>query len=163
MHVLTTGTAIVALGVILGMTCSILVLKAHSKLNSSENDDFPNDESNTVEEEIAYNSKHSTFLLQGSTVLPLEAMGLSYNSHLLLSALGSTLKKVAPLMKSLARSANETWLTISVCLPIGLYYFTWIQLARINPQVIVPLWTKINFLSYIDGMLTIYCLYLPIS
>ena len=137
-HVLTTGTAILALGVISGLTCAILVLKSHSKLHSNDNDNPPHDESNTVEE-IASNSKHSTFLLQRSNVLPLEAMGLSYNSHFLLSALGSMLKKVAPLMESLAGSVNEALLTISVCLPIGLYYITWIQLARINPQVIVSL------------------------
>ena len=136
-HVLTTGTAFVALGVISGMTCFILVLKSHSKLQKNYNEEASYDEASKKdqEEEDDETSKHSTFLFQRSCIVPLESLGLSYSSNFFLSALYPLMKKAPALMIHFSESVNDVVLTTVVCLPIGLYYFIWITLARTNPQV----------------------------
>ena len=157
-HALTTGTALVVLGVISGLTCSILALKSYSKLRSNENDESRKEEKEGEEDEEeeeeedqqASSFKHSTFIFQKSCILPLESMGLSYNCNPLLSTLGSMLKRAAPFMLHLSRSVNDALLTIIICLPIGLYYLTWITLARLNPQVQGKI--SFNLISYL------YCL-----
>ena len=148
-HALTTGTALVVLGVISGLMCSIMALKSHSKLHSNENDESRKEEKEEEDQQTS-GSKHSTFIFQKSCILPLESMGLSYNCNPLLSTLGSMLKRAAPLMLHLSRSVNDALLTIVICFPLGIYYFTWISLARLNPQVQGEI--SFNLISYL------YCL-----
>lgn len=142
-HAFTTGTAIVSLGMISGLTCSILALKFHSKLHSNEyNEKLPHEDSRTEEksegEEDQQDSipKHSsTFIFQRSHILPLESMGLSYNSNYFISSLGSMFQRATPFILHLSGSVNDVFLTSVICFPIGFYYFTWISLANIYPQV----------------------------
>ena len=126
-HALTNGTTMLVIGVISGVTCAIPVHKSHSKLRSDK-DEVSHVERATDSEETDLQTARNNFL-------PMESMGLPYSSYSLLSALGSMLKKAAPIMLHLVESVNESLLTISVCLPVGLYYFTRITLARLNPQV----------------------------
>ena len=135
-HVFTTGTAIVSAGVISGVFCSILVLKSQSKLHN--HDEEGSYERGHPKEGDRQSSEYNIFLFQQSSILPLEGLGLDYGRHRFLSALGSGLKKAAPLMIYIADSTmSEGLLTAIVCLPIALFYFIWITLTRNAPQVIV--------------------------
>ena len=134
-HALTTGTVILVLGVISGVTCSMLVLKSDSKLQNGENAEDSCNNATTDNKEQLMSKHNSSFLFQRSDMLPFESMGISYSKNSFLSALGSMLKKAAPTMLHLSGSVNEALLTSVVCLPIGLYYLIWLSLVRINPKV----------------------------
>ena len=133
-HALTRGTVLLVLGVISGVTCSMLVLKSDSKLQNGENGDSCAQATTDNEKQLMSNH-NSSFLFQRSDMLPFESMGISYSKNSFLSAFGSMLKKAAPIMIHLSGSVNEALLTSVVCLPIGLYYLIWLSLVRINPKV----------------------------
>ena len=66
--------------------------------------------------------------------LPFQSVGLNYEANAGLRGVGALMRRLGPVLEALGTHVNESVLIPAVCLPVALYYWGRVALARAAPE-----------------------------
>ena len=125
MHLLMRGTFMMSVSLLSCVASALMMTKYNEKVHSEE-------QARQEGVEAAYAPHRAVFL-------PLEAFGLDYNASWALRGVAALMRRLGPGLEAAAERMNVSLVVSAACVPVGLYYWVRVLLARIAPEVRPPL------------------------
>ena len=120
LHLISRGLFLMVGSLVAGAASSLLMLKYNKKMH---------DQGQARQEGMA-----ASYLPHMAAFLPMETFGLDYGATAALQRTAAVMRWLRPAMGELVRSSAVSFVIPIACLPIGLYYWIRLLLARVAPE-----------------------------
>ena len=125
-HLLTRGLLMMAVSAATATASSVLMAKFSARLRGTEQEE----QADTIDTTAAAAAPP-----QDTTFLPFQSVGLDYKANACLRGVGALMLRLGPALEARGGHVNESVMIAAVCLPVALYYWGRIALARVAPEV----------------------------
>ena len=130
LHLVSRGLFLMVGSLMAGAASSLLMFKYNEKMHDQE--------------QARQEGMAASYLPHMAAFLPLETFGLDYGATAALRRTAAVMRRLRPAMGQLVRSSAMSFVIPIACLPIGLYYWIRVLLARSAPEV-SSIWEEVLF------------------